>query len=101
MKSFTLLLIFIITGYIQLIGCYLPNDNDTCHCPDKCPDISNCNEYIYDECKCCQLCLRNLNETCGPNIGICAESLICKFNANGTNDVGICSCKSFLLIRGV
>jgi hypothetical protein len=64
-------------------------------CPEKCslnecPKISaTCFKTKIDECGCCQICLRQLNETCGPSIGKCIEPLICK--SSGNNGIGKCS----------
>jgi hypothetical protein len=39
------------------------------------------NGITDDDCNCCKVCLRQIGETCGKNIGKCVEGLQCLINS--------------------
>uniref|UniRef100_A0A915AQ40 Cysteine-rich motor neuron 1 protein n=1 Tax=Parascaris univalens TaxID=6257 RepID=A0A915AQ40_PARUN len=52
-------------------------------CPEICPDVSHCSYILPHPCNCCPICVRHLNETCGPEIGICDHGLYCREQNSG------------------
>ena len=90
--SFTFCLLLQLAGILRAFESF-PISDCSSECPEKCPPLKTCSETKLDECGCCQMCVRNLNETCGPGIGVCADPFICK-HANGADKIGRCSGKS-------
>ncbi|KAE9553936.1 hypothetical protein FO519_002862 [Halicephalobus sp. NKZ332] len=87
--SFTFCLLLQFAGVLRAFGSLSISDCPS-ECPEKCPPLKACSETRLDDCGCCQICIRSLNETCGSGIGICADPFICK-HANGADKVGRCS----------
>uniref|UniRef100_A0A7E4UPE0 Cysteine-rich motor neuron 1 protein n=1 Tax=Panagrellus redivivus TaxID=6233 RepID=A0A7E4UPE0_PANRE len=61
-------------------------------CPELCPPTLGCSDTRLDACGCCQICLRQVNETCGPQLGACADGLYCRTKA-GDEVQGRCTSK--------
>uniref|UniRef100_A0A0N5AKX2 IGFBP N-terminal domain-containing protein n=1 Tax=Syphacia muris TaxID=451379 RepID=A0A0N5AKX2_9BILA len=64
----------------------------------KCNDVSYCKKTVRDKCDCCSICIREINETCGTNIGICEQPLVCHIDEIDNNTAGICIGKQHTLL---
>ncbi|CAF1175992.1 unnamed protein product [Didymodactylos carnosus] len=72
------------------------NDCTECdleYCLENIRYNKNCTKLIRDQCNCCTVCLRNINETCGGKLnihGICDNGLDCEsinINNNVNNNI--------------
>ncbi|KHN76286.1 hypothetical protein Tcan_14674 [Toxocara canis] len=71
-------------------------------CPDECSDVSQCSQVIPHPCNCCPICVRQLNEACGREIGICDRGLHCREEYPGSGNatcVGVTSHKRIVIIK--
>uniref|UniRef100_A0A8R1EQN3 IGFBP N-terminal domain-containing protein n=1 Tax=Caenorhabditis japonica TaxID=281687 RepID=A0A8R1EQN3_CAEJA len=46
--------------------------------PDSCPDVSSCVKIKSDQCNCCQICVRQVGETCNEPALACETHLTCQ-----------------------
>ncbi|XP_063684025.1 cysteine-rich motor neuron 1 protein-like isoform X2 [Bolinopsis microptera] len=81
---FTITLAGLFVGSLSLCG---ECDNSLC------PDNGSCNVTTLDECGCCNVCVRGINEKCGGaygKYGVCQRGLECVEEAEEIAFVGIC-----------